>query len=213
MLHVPGSAGLQPSLLTMTFPPSGRPCFSHSPPPDSLFPSLNPSVLLSPHSLQPSILPPSLNPRLRHPLIHPSLSQSDWMMLTVLDPEHGKGLHKYTIHHRRQGQLKPHDTHTIDLVCVSCATTAHAHNIYRRDKQKIKWAFNRAYIHSSLEWVSMCNEKEYCASVLTNMYECVCVFPSKYYIYALWTHTKKETNCVMYSLCVHTCVLHVRVNQ
>lgn len=38
--------------------------------PDSLFPSLNPSVLLSPPSLQRSILPPCL----RHPLIHPSLS-------------------------------------------------------------------------------------------------------------------------------------------
>lgn len=74
------------------------------------------------------------------------------MMLAVLDPEHGKGLHKYAINHCRQGQLKPQDTHTIDLVCVCllCATSTQTHNIYGRAKQKI-WPLSWAYTRTSLE--------------------------------------------------------------
>lgn len=82
MLCVPGSAGLQPSLLTMTFPLSRRPCFSHHPP-DSLFPSLNPSVLFSPPSLQPSILPPILSSIIPWST-RPPLSLTGWCLQSLI---------------------------------------------------------------------------------------------------------------------------------
>lgn len=69
------------------------------------------SSVIHPYSFPLSLPLSSLDPPI-------PLSPSDWMILWVLDPEHGKGLHKYTIHHRRQGQLKPHDIQTVDFRCV-----------------------------------------------------------------------------------------------
>lgn len=140
MLHVPGSAGLQLSLLTVTFPPSKSPRFSHYPPSEYLsIPKSLPfcRLLLHPPPPQPPILPPSLHLCLCHPLIQPSLPQSDWMMLAVLDVEHRKGLHEYTIHHHRQGQLKPRHTHTIDFRCVCVSFQCqHIHTKYTVEPNK-----------------------------------------------------------------------------
>ncbi|KAK5854829.1 hypothetical protein PBY51_004987 [Eleginops maclovinus] len=54
-------------------------------------PPANP-ILLSPASFPPTCHPPSFpSPLPLSSLDPPSLSASDWMMLAVLDPEHGKG--------------------------------------------------------------------------------------------------------------------------
>lgn len=140
MWHVPSSAGLQPPLLTMTFPPSRWPCFSHSPP-------LTLSIPKSLCSAISSLLPLSLHRRLCHPLIHPSPCWTGWF-LGVLDTEHGKGLHKYPIHHHGLGQLKPCDTYTIDSV-VCWGFSHNTHTKYTEGKQTVKYEHSTVHINNT----------------------------------------------------------------
>lgn len=177
-----------------------------------------------------AIHPPSLYPCLSHPLIHQSLSLSNWMMLSVLDPEHEKGLHKYTIHHSQQGQLTTWHAHHWFGVCA-CHVFSQCHDntstpSNSNEKQNVKYEHSTVlmYIHDLNDFPCVIGRSTERLCWPTG--SCVCVFPNHICIHTKTqstalkaftdpgklTHKKKTTVAVMCSLCVHMYVLHEQVN-
>lgn len=108
-LLVPGSVGLQHSLLTVTFPPRKWPCLFHSLQPSNLFfPSPSPSILHSFAVLQPSIIPLSLPLSSLDPPVPPSAWLDDAFRPWSRPPKGASWIHHssstvdYTTHKHTQ---------------------------------------------------------------------------------------------------------------
>lgn len=144
-------------------------------PPCWLWPSLQAGGPVSHPPSFPLSLPPSS--------LDPPVPLTVWLDdAAVLDPEHGKGLYKNTIHHRWQGHMTR--TPLIWYVCVISVPRQHKHNIYSRE-HNVKCEHAAVLIHTLFP----CVMKRNCVN---HVLVCVFIFLYRYYTCIMNSHTRRR---------------------